>query len=134
MIHTALGVILSELQEIIEVKGWLGPRPLERLHIIAEPPLVSKLKSVRAADMRQNISPVIVVLDEVSLREAHTESLTAFCIHSSDGDRGNRVVLRSATKNAFHPIRGKDDLVHGCGGEAVVPIQLERTLPVIVER
>ena len=74
--HPALvrGRILRELQEIVEAESRMRPRPLEGLHVVSEPALVAHLQHVRAADVRQNVAPVIVVLDEIALGKADAVS------------------------------------------------------------
>src|SRR5690348_13736527 len=80
VIHDAtftLGCVLRERQQVVEGELRLRPWPLERLDVVAVPALVSELQRVGATHMRQHIAPVVVVLDEVTLRKADAVSLTA---------------------------------------------------------
>src|ERR1700727_60650 len=72
--------ILCKSQQIRERKLWLRPRTLERFYVVAIPALVTELQSVRTLHMGQYIAPVIVMLNEIALREADAECLPCVCV------------------------------------------------------
>ncbi len=67
--HSAFGVrrVLCKVQQVVKLKFWRRPRPLERFHIVAKPAFVAELQDMGAANMGENIAPVVIVLDEISL-------------------------------------------------------------------
>ena len=76
---------------------------LEWLDVIAVPAFVSELQRVRAAHMREHVAPVIVVLDEIALREAHAVGLAAIGVDSVHRDGRDRVVLGATAQHTFDP-------------------------------
>src|SRR5579885_521375 len=90
--HTAFAGrrILGERQQIVEAEAWMGPRPLERFHVVAEPPLIANLDDVSATHIGQHIPPMVVVLDKIALREAHAVANGL----SGHADSGNGEVAR----------------------------------------
>ena len=49
----------------------MRPWSLERLNVIAKPAFIPDFYHMRAMHMRQYVAPVIIVLDEIALGEAH---------------------------------------------------------------
>ena len=59
-----VGLVVDEVDEAIELERRLGEGGGEEGDVIAMPALVAKLDGVRAANVREDIAPVIAVLDE----------------------------------------------------------------------
>ena len=89
---------------------------------------------MRAANVRQNIAPVVVMLNEIALREADTERLSRFRHHSGYVYGRDGVVLSAAPEDSLYPVRSEDCFVQRCWRKRVRPVRLERPLPVVVQR
>ena len=114
------GCILRQLQQVVEVEERMRPRPLERLDVVAEPTFVAYFQNMGPTHMGQNVTPVVVVLDEIALGKADTEAGR----QSGDGDRGNRKVAGLADE----PVALFDVLDHEVqrrGIKGVSPVHLE---------
>jgi len=107
---------------------------LERFDVVTIPAFVAEFESVRAFYMREHIAPVVVMLNEVALRESHTVSHSSIRVDSVHRDRGHSVVLGAAAQNAFNSADPGGELVQGCPRKRVRPRSLSRYLPGIVER
>ena len=67
------GSVLRQSQQIAEREFRLRPGPLEGLDVISVPAFITELQSVRALYMREDVAPVIVVLNEIALRETDAD-------------------------------------------------------------
>lgn len=73
--------------------------------------------------MRQNVAPMIVVLDKISLRETHSKSLPSLCADARDRDRGHTVILGAeALKKGNLDVLAFPDFFPNQGG---LPIQVD---------
>src|SRR5208282_581361 len=105
----------------------MRPRTLERLDVIAVPAFVAHLQYVRATHMRQNIAPVVVVLNEIALRE--TQAVAEVLSGYADDRNGEVAGLVQLALNAI-PV--KHYIIQGRRIEGVRPVHLEGALPAIV--
>ena len=88
---------------------------------------------MRAAHVREHVAPVIVVLNEIALREADAVGLAAIGVDSVHRNGRNRVVLGAAAQHAFHPALTGSDLVQRVRREGVSPGCLSGDLPRVVQ-
>ena len=121
------GSILRQRQQIVEAECRMRPRSLEGLDVIAVPAFVANFYDVSAADMSQNVAPVIVVLDEIALGEADAVANAL----SGDADSRNGEVAGLA-EFSLDAILGKNHFVQSVRTEIVRPVHLQGALPVVV--
>src|SRR5260370_41954804 len=62
-------VVSGEIEQAVEVEGWLIVRSVEDLYVVGEESFISGFDVVRAEGVCQHIAPVVVMLDKVSLCE-----------------------------------------------------------------
>src|SRR5215472_6764050 len=105
----------------------MGPGSLKRFYVVSVPTLVSNFNDVCAVNVCQHVAPVIVVLDEIALREPDAVP----DILPGDSDSGNRKVAGFADFS-FNSILGKNNFVQGRWTEGVRPVHLKGSLPVVV--
>src|SRR5215471_5860087 len=105
----------------------MGPGPLEGFYVVSVPTLVSNFNDVCAVNVCQHVAPVIVVLDEITLREPDAVPDVLPC----DSDSGNREVAGFADFS-FNSILGKNNFVQRRWTEGVCPVHLEGSLPIVV--
>ena len=68
--------ILNQCQQAVKSKIWLAVDAGKQCQIVTAPAVVAKLQRVRSPNCRQDVTPVIVVLDEIALRETNAEANT----------------------------------------------------------
>ena len=85
---------------------------------------------MRAAHVGEHVAPVIVVLNEIALRETNAIGLTAIRVDAVHRDRRDRVILGAAAQDAFHPARPAVNVVQGVRREGVRPGHLPGTCQV----
>src|SRR5208283_997714 len=127
--HAALGKgsILRQRQQVVEAEGWMGPWPFERLDVVAVPAFVADFYDVSALHVGQNVAPVIVVLDEITLSEADTVS------DALSGDRDSRNgEVASLAQFSLDAVLGKNHFVQSVRIEIVGPVKLQGALPIVV--
>ena len=86
-----------------------------------------------AVHVREDIAPMIVVLNEISLREAHPVGLIGIHVDAIYRYGGNGVILGSGAEDALHPALADGEIVQRGGREGVRPGCLPRHLPGIVQ-
>ena len=96
------GIILSEFEKVVERKLWLGPRALEGFDVVAVPPFIAELQSMGASNMGEDIAPVIVMLDEITLGETNAIGHAAISIDSVHRNRGHCIVLGSTAQHTLY--------------------------------
>src|SRR5579864_3109018 len=114
VVHDAVFVcrsILRQGQQIVEREFRLRPRTLEGFDVIPVPAFITELQSVRASYMREDIAPVIVVLNEVALREADTVGLSGICVDPVYQYGRHGIVFRATSQNAFHSAQAGGEII-----------------------
>src|SRR5882757_462400 len=101
----------------------MGPRSLERLDIVAKPAFVTHFQDVCALDVGENVAPVVIVLDEITLRETNAISHAL----SSDADARDTEVTGLALKSLDAILR-KDGFIQSRWTEVVRPVHLKGAL------
>src|SRR3954471_4036911 len=94
-------IILGEVEKGVEYKLWLRPRALEGFDVVSIPAFIAELQSMGSSDVGEDIAPVVVVLDEITLRKANTIGLPSIRIDSIHRDRGHGVVLSSTAQHTL---------------------------------
>ena len=69
---------------------------------------------MRTAHVRQHVTPVVVVLNEIALRKAHAVGHAAVYVDAVYAYIGNRVVLGPGAKDALNSALARRGLVD-CG-------------------
>src|SRR5262252_9295957 len=88
---------------------------------------------MRSANMSENVAPVIVVLDEVSLRKTLTiKPAEAIQVRQTRYSYGRDGKVAGLVLDALDTVLREDGLVQGSGIERVGIVHLEGTLPVLV--
>src|SRR5215471_332615 len=105
----------------------MRPGPLEGFDVIAVPAFVANFYDVSTLHMGQNVAPVIVVLDEITLREANAVGNAL----SGDGDTRNGEVA-SLAEFTLDAVLGKNRFVQSVRTEIVSPVDLYGALPIVV--
>ena len=84
--------------------------------------------------MRKHVAPVIVVLNEISLREAYAIRLPRIRVDAAHRNGWNGIVFGSAPQHTLHPALTSGKFVQRSGRKGVRPRGLARDLPGIVQR
>ncbi len=75
---------------------------------------------------------MVVVLNEISLRETHAKGLPGIYVDAVYRYGGNGVILRPATQNALHPALTGRKVVQRIRRKSVRPAGLPRHLPGVI--
>src|SRR5262249_43910468 len=123
------GIILCQGQDIGEVEYRRGPWTLKVFHVIAVPAFVTEFQRVCPLHVREHVTPVVVVLDEIALREVHAVGHSSAIHVDVSHDIGNGVILRAGAQVALYAAHTERCIVQGSGREGVRPRALYSDLP-----
>jgi len=73
---------------------------LERFNVLSYPTFDAELQRVRALYVGENIAPVIVLLNKITLRKTGSESLAVLGVNASHGYVRHGVDLRATSQSA----------------------------------
>src|SRR5262249_32943586 len=135
--HATFGMrrVLRQVQQIVELEFGSGPRPLKRFHVVSKPPFVPELQRMRTANMSETVAPVVVVLEEVSLRKALAiEPAEAIEVRQTRYSHRWNGKVAGLVLDPFNTVLREDDFVKRRRIERVGIVDLEGALPVLVRR
>ncbi len=115
----AIRRVLDQVKQIIELKAGLIVRTGEIGQVISVPALIAETQSVGTSNVRQDVAPMIAVLNEVAKRETVAERC-----NSIDADRRNRE-QSGLRRNSFHSQKRKASFVQRVGTESVGFVDLQ---------
>src|SRR5258708_23155157 len=86
-----------------------------------------------ALHVGEDLAAMVVVLNKISLLEAHAEGLPGIHVDAVYRYRGNGVILRPTTQNALYPALTGGKVIQCGRGKSVCPTGLPGHLPGVIQ-